>query len=363
MSKLLVLINLLVIFLDVFAQPIGNDLISVVVLHRHGDRAPVKAYKNDPYADESYWPLGFGELTNIGKKQQYGLGKWLRERYVDFLPVSYNKNDIKIHSSNVDRCLMSAESNVAGLYPPEGNQVWNDQLKWQPIPIHTTPKTEDAILAQSKPCSKYSKLLKELMEEEPFNSTLDKYKEQMDYFSKNSGENITTLVDLMDLYNTVYIENLHNLTQPDWTQSLLTEEIEQLSGLAWSAYAYTQDLARLRSGPLIDLILNHFENVKNNVEDTPKFLMLSGHDSTIAPLLTAMQVYDNKWPYYASSVIFELREGKNNDFVNVFYRNPTEIANITLPSCDFDCDFDNFQKVLAPVRTSLEDWNKECQQE
>lgn len=354
----------LLIYLSIaaFAPSFGDDLKSVVVLYRHGDRAPIQPYKNDPYANESNWPLGFGQLTTIGKKRQYGLGKWLRERYVDFLPALYNKNDIKIQSSNVDRCLMSAELNLAGLYPPQGYQLWNEELKWQPIPIHTVPEKEDAILAQEKPCAKYSQLFQEVIEGEPFNTTLDKYKEQMEYFSKNSGDNITTLEELMDLYDTLYIENLYNLTLPEWTESLLNEEMREVCSTAWSTYAYTQDLARLRSGPLINLILNHFEEAKNEVQDSPKFLMLSGHDSTVAPLLTALRVFDNKWPNYASSVLFELREGQSNDYVNIFYRNPTEVVNITLPDCDFDCTFDDLQSILAPIRISLEDWDKECQQ-
>lgn len=277
---------------------------------------------------------------------------------------------------------MSAELNLAGLYPPEGDQIWNKALKWQPIPIHTLPEVEDAILAQERPCSKYKKLFQQLMKEEPFSKLLEKYKEQMAQFSEAAGEDVDTLEKLLDLYNTVYIENLYNLTLPDWTESLMTEEMEQVCGEIWSSYAYTQDLARLRAGewggqnetyrnnnfkkivlgPLINLILDNFENITNDVEHTPKFLMLSAHDSTIAPLLTAMQVYDHKWPNYASSVIFELREGKSKEFVNIFYRNPTEVVNITLPNCDFDCDFDSFQKILAPVRTDIRNWEKECEE-
>lgn len=40
---------------------------------------------------------------------------------------------------------MSAEANLAGLYPPKTADIWNNQIEWQPIPIHTVPEKDDAV--------------------------------------------------------------------------------------------------------------------------------------------------------------------------------------------------------------------------
>jgi lysosomal acid phosphatase len=85
-------------------------------------------------------------LQQIGKYQHYELGQWLRERYSEFLPEAYSREDIYIRSTDVDRTLMSAASNLAGLYPPEGGQIWNTNIKWQPIPIHTVPENMDEVI-------------------------------------------------------------------------------------------------------------------------------------------------------------------------------------------------------------------------
>lgn len=34
-------------------------------MFRHGDRTIVESYPTDPYKNETYWPEGFGELTNV----------------------------------------------------------------------------------------------------------------------------------------------------------------------------------------------------------------------------------------------------------------------------------------------------------
>ena len=40
---------------------------------------------------------------------------------------------------------MSAMTNLAALFSPEGISVWNPSLPWQPIPVHTVPISEDRV--------------------------------------------------------------------------------------------------------------------------------------------------------------------------------------------------------------------------
>lgn len=36
-------------------------------LYRHGDRTPINPYPNDPYKNNSFWPVPWGELTDVSK--------------------------------------------------------------------------------------------------------------------------------------------------------------------------------------------------------------------------------------------------------------------------------------------------------
>lgn len=70
------------IFLCIASVAIADEKVKyVAVIFRHGDRTPVNPYPTDPWRNESFWPVKFGELTNVGKRQHFALGQWLRKRY------------------------------------------------------------------------------------------------------------------------------------------------------------------------------------------------------------------------------------------------------------------------------------------
>jgi len=36
---------------------------------RHGPRTPADTYPRDPYVNETYYPFGWGQVTNVSRKQ------------------------------------------------------------------------------------------------------------------------------------------------------------------------------------------------------------------------------------------------------------------------------------------------------
>lgn len=74
--------------------------------------------------------------------QEYELGQYIRKEYASFLDDIYTEDLIEVISTNTERTKMSAQLVLAGLFPPVGQQVWNPELMWQPIPIYFLKKGE-----------------------------------------------------------------------------------------------------------------------------------------------------------------------------------------------------------------------------
>ena len=128
-----------------------SHISQVHLVWRHGDRTPINPYPTDPHRNYS-WPGGLGQLTTRGMRRHLELGHWLRQRYTGWLSPTYDRAEVVVRSTDVDRTLMSALSNLAGLFPPQGSQVWDEKLPWQPIPVHTVPQDEDYLLSSHAHC-------------------------------------------------------------------------------------------------------------------------------------------------------------------------------------------------------------------
>nr|XP_023015836.1 lysosomal acid phosphatase-like [Leptinotarsa decemlineata] len=348
------------------AEQEKSELLSVVVIFRHGDRSPIYfSYPTDPYAEMGHkiWPDGFGQLTNLGKKQTYDLGKWLRNRYKGFLPDLYSHKDIRVESSNSDRCLMSAAATVAGLFPPVERQIWNSQLHWMPIPIHTTPEENDPVIAMEKPCPKYNKMFKELRDKK-FEEFAKENGEFLGNLSRNTGKEINSFELVMWIYDILLIESTYNLTLPEWTETVSFNKLKSMYFTYWGLYTANMEMCRYRSGPLIDLIATKFEDIIKKVTDTPKFLMLSGHDITILSVLSSLKLLVDCAPEYASALIFELRSSENKgQFVNILYKNQTdneEVVKLRLNEREFNCKWKDFRTTVEPLRVSSKEWKEAC---
>lgn len=76
------------------------------------------------------------------------MGVRLRERYQPLLPKNgfYSTNEMYVMSSATERCLMTAQSFLAGFLPPnDDDQRHFLPINWQPVAVNSVPRESDRV--------------------------------------------------------------------------------------------------------------------------------------------------------------------------------------------------------------------------
>ncbi|XP_077159155.1 prostatic acid phosphatase-like [Paroedura picta] len=366
-SKITCFSLLLLIFL-LLASVSGRNLKFAILIYRHGDRSPIESYPNGLH-NESEWPQGFGQLTVVGMQQQHELGQYIKKRYTGFLSPTYKREEIYIQSTDVDRTIMSAQVNLAGLFPPSASEAWNPQILWQPIPIHVAPTLfNPALRFPIFNCPHYRKLLRETMASKELQDKFKPYKRMLRTIAAYSGYDMKSLrnLDTFKLWHvqdTLYCESIHNFTLPTWATEDLRAKLGELTVLSLSSLfgVYKrEEKARLQGGLLVKNILESLTNATKS-PDKRKMLIYSAHDTTLGALQMALNTYNERLPPYAACQIFELyQEDTGENTIEMYFRNDTsrDPYPITLPGCSFACPLQRFAELVSPILVN--NWESEC---
>nr|XP_004657281.2 lysosomal acid phosphatase [Jaculus jaculus] len=363
-SRAVLLPYLLGLSLMVMPSVQARRLRFVTLLYRHGDRSPMKTYPKDPYQEE-HWPQGFGQLTKEGMLQHWELGQALRQRYEGFLNTSYHRQEIYVRSTDFDRTLMSAEANLAGLFPPSEMQHFNPNISWQPIPVHTVPVFEDRLLKfPLGPCPRYEQLQNETRQTPEYQNRTVQNAQFLEMVANETGLTDLNLESIWNVYDTLFCEQAHGLFLPPWASPQTMQRLSQLKdfGLRFLFGIHEQvEKSRLQGGVLLAQIRKNL-TLMATTSQLPKLLVYSAHDTTLGALQMALNVYNGKQAPYASCHIFELfREDNGNFSVEMYFWNESKKDPwpLILPGCPHRCPLQDFIHLTEPVIPK--DWQKECQ--
>lgn len=154
----------------------------------------------------------------------------------------------------------------------------------------------------------------------------------------------------------------------------------------------TTQLKRLKSGFILKDIFDRFKNKTLSTLSPDRSMWLySGHDVTIASVLNSLGVFEVNVdvfhlfayfqlaniivllqlmtikcflqlhiPKYASSLLFELYELRNDHYVQIFYKNPTSENPdpVEIPNCGIKCPLNRLFDLYSEILTS--DPDTEC---
>ncbi|OZC10166.1 histidine acid phosphatase [Onchocerca flexuosa] len=346
-----------------------EDLIYVQAIWRHGDRAPHQLPYPTDLNDQSFWPRGWSQLTNIGMKQLYDLGFFFRKRYNAYVG-EFTPANVRIVTSRSDRAIVSAQAMLRGLFPAENPLTqWLKGEQWQPIPFHTESIERNAPLLHPTlyRCSHYDKLVKNETAV-IVDAMMSKYVEVAQFLANvtgiGEGLNFGRIAALFDIQREpawVYQKwpQLKNMSTID-----IITEFKRVSQI--SKYD-TLEKARFKGGLLLGDMLHRFQNVSDGIGvEARKMFLYSAHDATILSLQHALNVGNGLLVPYSACLIMELyRAEGNKTVVKILYKNETENADayeLFVPGCSVPCTLDQLIRLSAPViLNKLDDLNEICE--
>ena len=138
-------------FFLLFISSLAEEkLVFLLTLFRHGARSPKKYYDELLHLDYLFekWDNP-GELTPTGRRMLYALGLRNREIYINqkhFLSEKYDPHEILVYSTDYDRTLESAASQLQGLYPfGTGAEITEEQKSNSSPPLNLSPKLKEEL--------------------------------------------------------------------------------------------------------------------------------------------------------------------------------------------------------------------------
>ncbi|KAL7078487.1 hypothetical protein ACQ4LE_002503 [Meloidogyne hapla] len=352
-----------------------NQLIFVQAIWRHGDRSPIYIYPNDPNK-EDVWPQGFGELTARGMAQQFHLGKFLGNRYIDelhLLSPQYRSEEIFVISTDTNRTIQSATANMIGMFGQRARCGidYPNLIEWPtpfvPVPIHSYEFMKDPMGYARHLCKRTLDLFV-LLEQSPEYKQLSRSSAALlSKISEYAGSPIT-LNNLWGFIETVNIEKTHGLRSPDWILQILPKALEidmRLTDLqiglrmaSFKGVNFELEIPRMIGGSFLWELIERMEKkikcleklknsnrVNNRYGSDPfsntntkheggecewlerlKYYAHSAHDMTLSALFSTFQFDHTDFdrdglPGYAACVLIEL--WRNNDkgyYIKVLYR-------------------------------------------
>jgi len=264
-------------------------------------------------------------------RQAYELGKILHEQYVNkynLLPKHYDANIMRVRASQSDRTMITAHSILLGLYSLGTGPSLQDGTKalpggFQPIPILTVPREQDALLVPTHDkIAAYMKLLKEYVFSAP--EWITKDKELKPYYaawSKIYGKKINNLFELLYFYDKLFVENIYNLPLPNGLSQKEADLILKAGKWAFLKIANNSQLSRVAGKELAQTI-NRALNSATEENHKLKYLLLVAHDTTLEVQLKLLNQTIDDIPPYASRLNYSLYDmGSANYAVRVTFNN------------------------------------------
>lgn len=300
----------------------------VLAIWRHGKRSPMVFQK--AFGDDfELWPDGAGQLTPLGVEIHQELGNFLRDRYSGLMSPQYRREELYIRSTDRDRTLLSAVSNLGSFYNVSSSG-------FVPFPVHTVPIGDDKILRMPVTgCNKYDQIKHQLTNTPLMEQLNAKYRIELDKLGElGKSEEPLKVHTMWPVIDSIDCHIANNLDEIDGVTPELLATWRWLAAKGMESL-FTDleqekrvEVSRMNGGVLLGDVLSQLQSplVQPDINGNPvKYLVYSAHDTTLSAALVAMDTWDDVQPYYASALLFERY---NDGTIEIFFRNGTSESDL-----------------------------------
>eukprot|EP00299_Pterocystis_sp_00344_P019457 c9649_g1_i7.p1 GENE.c9649_g1_i7~~c9649_g1_i7.p1 ORF type:complete len:324 (-),score=47.21 c9649_g1_i7:919-1890(-) len=293
-----------------------------------------------------------GQLTSLGFQQHLYLGQQIAQVYSNLISISPNL--VYARSTNVIRARQSCEALLAG--------VFENTPFLQPIPIFAAVDSDfDILEPMSSRCPNLAKLMNDMRSSAPWIEHIANRTKLLNQLAEicQTGDLPDWNSDFDHYSDNFHTRVCHGKDLPCNKGNCVTQDmVDQVFAAAeweWDYRYFAFERFKKVSmdmGPLLSVIWDRVKNPNGfqlpRTNNTPNVFVYAGHDDTIAPLASALNISSTVgWPPYASNIIFELwspTDKSKQKFLRVLYNGAVQqIGSCQSTECtlaDFERYFD-----------------------
>ncbi|XP_018403552.1 PREDICTED: venom acid phosphatase Acph-1-like [Cyphomyrmex costatus] len=277
-----------------------------------------------------------------GKFNMYNLGVYLRETYDEFLGNVYMSDIMKTRTTEHSLSILSAQLVHAGLWPPTKNQMWNENLNWQPIPFEYLELKEDTLMLGFL-CPNFISQMNQILQTIQTQKMLAQHQSLFHHLSKYTERNISTPSDVALLYATLETLADQNYMLPNWAINVFPDgTMYNVTLLEYDLLSTTPLQKQLNGGTFLEEIIgNSLKYIIGDISKKQKMMLYSGNVRNIVGVLKNLNLWSPHIPNEAAALIFELYF--NNDTntygikINYYTGIDDMIIVLSLPNCTEIC--------------------------
>lgn len=250
-----------------------------------------------------------GQLTDRGYQQELHNGEMYFNYLVNqlgFLPTTFTPKLLFARADDDQRVIQSLESFLLGMYPPSssGSQ--------KILNIHTMDKNNDTMTINTNICPKWQEYYDEMLQSPDYVQHLNEITYPLLAKLESYVGVKYQVSDIDHIFDCLTAHACHQFDVPfpyDLYEAVKAEANYQ----EFASYTYPNRTANAQVG--IGFLLQEVVDwMKLSVAgaDFPKFVAIACHDTTLMPIMAALDVYQDAWVPYASRVSFEVYKSKSS---------------------------------------------------